>query len=138
MIGILLVLLHVRGPNLVLIYWLCTALLGVWLDLLNLQDARGQLRAVQPGEPDERPLRASTLGYLLIHLAVGIGLGIAVLAGIGLLIGSLTTGLTLQFTDATAAVVVIGLALTIPTAPTLTAALFCLWRWRTLSAMERR
>lgn len=133
----LLVLIRVHGWNLVLIYWVTTAFLGVWLDALNLRHAQRQIRAVRPGEPDERPMRASTLGYLLLHLAVGIFLAIAVLAGVALLVGSLTAGLTLQFTDRASAMAVIGLSLVIPTAPTLTAALFCLWRWWTLRALRR-
>lgn len=129
--------MEVHGLTWVMAYWLLATGLGIVLDVSNLRHAWGQVRSVQAGEPDEQPMRASTLGHLLVHLAVAVFLAIASVVGLGLLVGSLTSGLTLQFANGSSEVFVIGLALVIPTAPTLIAALFWLWRWQTLRALGR-
>jgi hypothetical protein len=131
----LLVHLFVHGPSWGVGYWLIVTALGLWLDASNLRHAWRQVRSVRPGELDERPMRASTLAHVVTHLALTLFLALALLTGLGLVAGSLTAGLQLQFTSRAGEVAVIGLALSVPTVPTVIAALFWLWRWRTVRAL---
>lgn len=130
--------LDVHGWSWGVAYWLVVSGLGTWLDAANLHHAWRQVRSVRPGDPDDRPLRASTLGHLVTHLALALFLALALLAGLGLLVGVLTTGLHLQFTSRTAEVFIIAIGLCFPTAPSVIAALFWLWRWSTVRALRAK
>lgn len=119
----------VHGLSWPIIYWLLATLAGILLDASNIRHAWAQIRNVRSGELEERPLRASAVGYLVLHLAVAVFLAIAAVTGLGLLVGSLTSGLMLTFSSQAGEELVIGLALCVPTVPALIAALF--WVWRT-------
>jgi len=124
-----------RGLTFPIAYWLVVNAAGLRLTWSNLRRAAIELRAVRPGENQERPLRASAVGHLVVHVALGLALLASAALGLGLLAGSLTSGLHLQFSSRLAAMVFVVVALGIPTAPSVIALLFWLWCWRTVRAL---
>lgn len=133
----LIVHVSVHGLNWLLVSWVAIATLGVTFEYDNIRGAVGMARSVRVGEPGERSMRASSAGLLAVHMAITAILGVTGLAGVGLLIGALTSGLDLQFSSATGQVFVIGLALSLPTGSTLIAGMLWQWRRGTLRSLRR-
>jgi hypothetical protein len=132
----LLVHVMVRGLTWPVLYWLIVAVLGFGLQADNLRAALGMSRSIRHGEAEERPMRTASAGLLAVNTLVAAALLLVVFAGAGLLFGSFNGGLSLQFSGPLAGAAVIGFALSLATAPTLTAALLWRWRRRTLHAVR--
>jgi len=123
----------VNGLAWPLLYWLAVSIVGVWLSINSLRHALAEVRTTRA---DEKPLRTSALGYLVIHVLLSVCSGVLLLVDVTLILAGLTTGLNLEFSSRMGQYLFIGGVLAVPSGAALTAVLFWLGRWRTLRALD--
>lgn len=117
-------------------YWFGVLGLGLLMAADNLRHAWRQVHGAFTTQENGKPLRRSTLGYLAVHVVLTVFLLTALVIGVTWLRNAYLTGLHLQFANQASELLIRGVLLSFPAAPTLVVSLFWLWRWWTVRALK--